>query len=381
MRTNIKSFLLCLPLLFACGAEETVVEEKASAAITSVSLNKEQIQSAGITEGKPVKQLIGLTIYANGTIEVPPQNKTVISVPFGGFVKSLEVLDGMYVKTGQKLISIEHPELIQLQQDYLEVIGNIEYLEAEYERQKSLVQQDAGSMKAMQLAKSQYTAATAKKSGLKAKLDMAGVNMKQLNAGNLQRYISIDSPFDGVVTKVAVNVGAYADPMEHLLEIIDLEHAHAEVTAFEKDIKHLKIGQKVNLKFSDEDKMIEASIFLIGKEIGKDRTVKVHCHLNKENSSIAPGAYFKASIYTGASERFCIPSEAIVEMNGKNVVFFSEKESGNLTTYSPEEVTITAIESGNSAIEFKNPTRTYDNTLVLHGAYDIMSAILIQGEE
>lgn len=28
-----------------------------------------------------------------------------------------------------------------------------------------------------------------------------------------------------------------------------------------------------------------------------------------------------------------------------------------------------------------NPTRTYDNTLVLHGAYDIMSAILIQGEE
>jgi cobalt-zinc-cadmium efflux system membrane fusion protein len=183
------------------------------------------------------------------------------------------------------------------------------------------------------------------------------------------------------VTKVAVNDGAYADPMEHLLEIIDLEHAHAEVTAFEKDIKHLKIGQKVNLKFSEEDKVIEALIFLIGKEIGKDRTVKVHCHLNKENASIAPGAYFKASIYTDASERFCIPSEAIVEMNGKNVVFFSNKESGNLTTYSPEEVIITATESGNSAIEFINPTRTYDNTLVLHGAYDIMSAILIQGEE
>jgi len=68
-------------------------------------------------------------------------------------------------------------------------------------------------------------------------------------------------------------------------------------------------------------------------------------------------------------------------MNGKNVVFFSKKESGNLTTYSPEEVTIVATENGNSAIEFKNPTRTYDNTLVLQGAYDIMSAILIQGEE
>jgi len=381
MKKNIISFLLCLPLLFACGTKETVSEEKVVAAITAVSLNKEQIKSAGILEGKASKQLIGLTIHANGTIEVPPQNKTVISVPFGGFVKSLEVLDGMSVKKGQQLISIEHPELIQLQQDYLEVIGNIEYLEAEYERQKSLVQQDAGSLKAMQLAKSQFAAASAKRSGLKAKLDMAGVNMKQLNAGNLQRNISIVAPFNGVVTKVTVNVGAYADPMEHLLEIIDLKHAHAEVIAFEKDIKHLKIGQKVNLKFSDEDKMIEASIFLIGKEIGKDRTVKVHCHLNKENADIAPGAYFKASIFTGVSEQFCIPSEAIVEMKGKNVVFFSKKESENLTTYSPEEVTIIASENGNSAIEFKNPSRTFDDTIVIHGAYDIMSTILMQGEK
>ena len=380
MKTIYKFIIICLPLISACSSNSVEEKEIATKLVTSINLNAEQIKNAGIGEGQPINQLIGMTIYANGTIQVPPQNKTVISVPFGGFVKSLEVLDGMHVQKGQQLLSVEHPELIQLQQDYLEVIGNIEYLEAEYERQKMLVDKEAGSLKSMQLAKSQLNAATAKQSGLKAKLDLAGVNMKMLNNGNLQRTIAVVAPFNGVVTKVDVNVGAYADPMEHLLEIIDLQHAHAEVIVFEKDLPHLKIDQKVNLKFADQDEKVGASIFLIGKEIGKDRTVKVHCHLDKENDAIAPGAYFKASIFTEAKQQYCVPSEAIVEMKGKSVVFFSKDLGNGQRNFVPEEVNVLATENGFSAIKFKNPSRSYDEVLVLKGAYDILSALLIQSE-
>lgn len=367
--------------LSSCSSEQKVEDTKVVESLVGVSLNADQIKSSQITEGLPSKELIGMTISANGTVEVPPQNKTVISAQFGGFVKSLSVLDGMIVKKGQSLFTIEHPELIQLQQDYLEVIGNMDYLQAELERQKLLVQQEAGSMKSLQLAKSQVAMAQAKKSGLKAKLDMAGVNMQQLNAGNLQRTISVAAPFNGVVTKVAVNVGAYAEPTEHLLEIIDLKHAHAEVIAFEKDVKHLKIGQTVKLRFSNDEEIVNAKIFLIGKEIAKDRTVKVHCHLEVENSNIAPGSYFKAFIYTGEKEYYCLPSEAVVEMNGKNVVFFGKKSNDMRTTYVPEEVEVLATENGKSAIVYKNKSRTFQDKVVVHGAYDIMSAILIQSEE
>lgn len=368
-------------LLVGCTSTPAVKTENEKVNLLSVNLNAEQIKNSEIKEGLATKELIGLTITANGTIEVPPQNKTVISAQFGGFIKSLSVLDGMTVSKGQTLFTIEHPELIQLQQDYLEVIGNMEYLSAELDRQKSLVQQEAGSLKAMQLAKSQLAMAQAKKTGLKAKLEMAGVSLKQLNAGNLQRSIAVTAPFNGVVTKVNVNVGAYAEPTEHLLEIIDLKHAHAEVIAFEKDVKHLKIGQTVQLAFSNDNETIKAKIFLIGKEIGKDRTVKVHCHLDTENNLIAPGSYFKASIYTGAVERYCIPEEAVVEMNGKNVVFYSKKGSQGMLSYSPEEVKVLATENGKSAIEFKNKARKFTEQVVIHGAYDIMSAILIKSQE
>jgi cobalt-zinc-cadmium efflux system membrane fusion protein len=112
---NSVIFIAVILFFASCseGPTKTVSVEKNT--VGHVGLNKEQIKSVGIVEQTPLRQKVGLTIYANGTIEVPPQNKTVISVQFGGFVKSLSVLDGMSVKKGQTLFTIEHPELIQLQ--------------------------------------------------------------------------------------------------------------------------------------------------------------------------------------------------------------------------------------------------------------------------
>ena len=381
MKNLIYTLLFSVPFLFSCSSKDATKVEPSTELSTSVILNADQIRNSEITVGMPTNELIGVTIYANGMIEVPPQNKTVIAAKFGGFIKSLSVLDGMAVKKGQVLFTIEDPQLIQLQQDYLEVNGDLEYLQAELERQKILVSQEAGSLKSMQLAKSQYNVAISKKAGLKAKLEMAGINMNQLNNGILKPTVSVTSPFNGVVTKLTVNVGSYANPTDHLLEIIDLKHAHAEVIVFEKDVKQLKIGQKVNLMLSNNEIPVEASVFLIGREIGNDRTVKVHCHLKNENKELIPGSYFKASIYTGEKKHYCLPSEAIVEMNGKNVVFFETKKGKGSANYIPEEVRIISVNNGKSAIEYKNKARSYLDSVVITGAYNIMSAILIKGEE
>lgn len=381
MKNLIYTIIFSVPFLFSCSSKDAAKVEPSTELSTSVILNADQIRNSEITVGMPTNELIGVTIYANGMIEVPPQNKTVIAAKFGGFIKSLSVLDGMAVKKGQVLFTIEDPQLIQLQQDYLEVNGNLEYLQAELERQKILVSQEAGSLKSMQLAKSQYNVAISQKSGLKAKLEMAGINMNQLNNGILKPTVSVTSPFNGVVTKLTVNVGSYANPTDHLLEIIDLKHAHAEVIVFEKDVKQLKIGQKVNLMLSNNEIPVEASVFLIGREIGNDRTVKVHCHLKNENKELIPGSYFKASIYTGEKKHYCLPSEAIVEMNGKNVVFFETKKGKGSANYIPEEVRIISVNNGTSAIEYKNKSRSYLDSVVITGAYNIMSAILIKGEE
>jgi cobalt-zinc-cadmium efflux system membrane fusion protein len=376
-----KIYFSLLLLLVSCGNDTVKKEDKETEDRNAVTLNTEQIRNAGITFGTPKLERIGLTLFANGMIEVPPQNKTVISLQIGGFIKSINVLDGMSVTKGQTLLTIEHPDLIQLQQDYLEIMSSLEFLQAEVERQRKLTSQEAGTLKNLQEAKAEFAAALARKSGLKAKLQMVGVNISKLDQGDLQRTISVTAPFSGVVTKLSADVGAYANPTDHLLEVIDLKHAHAEVTVFEKDIKHLKIGQKVRLMFATDNEPLNASVFLIGKEIGTDRTVKVHCHLDKENSNIAPGTYFKAAIITGEKEAYCIPSEAIVELNGKNVVFFEQTRNNKASTFVPEEVRIISTDETKTAIKFVDETRLMTEPLVVKGAYELMSVMVMKEEQ
>lgn len=378
MKTIIGISILLL-VLSACSSSAPE-QMKQPQVETNISLNAEQLKNAGVEFGTATLKSIGLLIQANGKIEVPPQNKTIIAAQFGGFIKSVKVLDGMLVQKGQTLFTIEDPLLIELQQDFIEVTGNLEFLSAELERQTSLVKQEAGSLKTYQQAKSNFVAAQARKNGLKAKLAMAGLSLSKLNNGTIQSEIPIVAPFSGVVTKLTLSVGSYADPKDHLMEIIDLKHAHAEVIVFEKDLKHLKVGQTVQLALTDNNEMVTGKVFLIGKEVAQDRTVLVHCHLDKENSTIAPGSYFKAIIRTGTSEEYCLPSDAIVELNNKKVVFIPTKK-GKVTTFNPEEVHVLSTENEWIAFEFKSKKIKLNQRVVTKGAYDILSTFLMKAEE
>jgi hypothetical protein len=91
---------------------------------------------------------MGLSVFANGIIDVPPQNKSYIAMPFGGYIKEIKVLDGMMVQKGQVLLVVEHPEIIQLQQTYLELQGQMEFLSADLERQKQLYEKKRARPKA-----------------------------------------------------------------------------------------------------------------------------------------------------------------------------------------------------------------------------------------
>jgi cobalt-zinc-cadmium efflux system membrane fusion protein len=133
--------------------------------------------------------------------------------------------------------------------------------------------------------------------------------------------------------------------------------------------------------FATDNEPLNASVFLIGKEIGTDRTVKVHCHLDKENSNIAPGTYFKAAIITGEKEAYCIPSEAIVELNGKNVVFFEQTRNNKASTFVPEEVRIISTDETKTAIKFVDETRLMTEPLVVKGAYELMSVMVMKEEQ
>ena len=291
-------------------------------------------------------------------------------MPYGGYIKQIKVLDGMRVQKGQVLMTVEHPDIVALQQTYLEVDGEMTFLEADFLRQKQLFEKEAGSAKAYQQAKSAYQIAKAKLSGLAVKLEMAQVNIAALKNGKIQREQRICSPFNGVITKVTANIGAFAEPKDRLMEIIDLKHAHAELVVYEKYLSYLRKDQQVELSFIEDRAPVQASVFLIGSEISPERTVKVHCHFKSLPKDITPGSYLKATIQAEVTDHWVLPNEAVVQYKGKDVVFIQEG-----TNFLPIEVDIILANDTVSAIGTKNMRKLKKAKIITRGAYELLAML------
>jgi len=305
-----------------------------------VALTSDQYKIAGIETGKVETRPLSGTVKVNGVLDVPPQNLVSISAPAPGFLKKSDLLQGTRVRKGEVIAVLRNLEFITEQQAYLEARqelaaarGQLEYAEAEYKRQEELARENVNAGKTLQAAKAEYTTLKAKVAGLEAKtggqrarLKLLGIDPDRLSPDNFQSEINLYSPTNGYVTEVNVNAGKYVGSTEVMFKIADTEHLHAELTVFEKDILKLKVGQKVRFTLANETRERTATIYLFGREISPDRSIRVHCHLDKEDTDLLPGMYFKASVETGASPVPALPEAALVSSEGKDYIFVEEPE-------------------------------------------------------
>lgn len=373
MKKNFLCLSLVIVALMGCSkkSEEGIVSDPIATVANEVTVTDEQFKSLGIVIGKPEQRSVSDQINANGMLDVPPQNLVTISAPLGGFVKKTELLQGMKVSKGQTIVVMEHPDYIQLQEDYLTTKGQLEFLELEYKRQEELAKENVNAAKALQQAKSNYFGAKARMQGLKAKLILSNINPAEIENGEIKSTISIPAPISGFVSQVNVNIGMHVSPTDIMFRIVDTDHLHAEAQVFEKDIPQLKIGQRVFVRLSNETQEREAKVFLIGKEITPERTVRVHCHLEKKDDSLIPGLFFSARIETNNKLVTTLPSEAVVAFENKNYVFVQSEQK-------PYKYKMMAIDIGETEKGFTEvmiPETIKSAKIVLKGSYYLLGIL------
>lgn len=394
---NLSSLLLLFyipALLISCGNTNTeaATEEHHDEEENTVELTLEQIKTADIQLGKVEQKQISGTIKVNGVLDVPPQQLVSVSAPLGGFLKSTVLLQGSRVTKGQLIAVIENPEYIQLQQDYLEAKNQFDFAHADYERQQELAKENVNAQKTLQQAKTTYQSWLAKKNGLLAKLKLINVDIATLEAGTISSTSNIYSTITGFVTEVNVNIGKFVNPSDILFEIVDTEHLHAELIIFEKDVRKIKIGQKVRFTLANETTVRLATVYLIGREISPDRTIRIHCHIDKEDKDLLPGMYLKAIVETGGASVTALPDDAIIDFQGKKYVFIKTKEGheheeGNHAEQTSkegvehkeegqhfimQEITIGNSELGHTEVVLPEGWNN-ENEVVIKGAYAILS--------
>ncbi len=270
-------------------------------------------------------------VKANGQLEVPPQNEATVTAIIGANVNSIEVIEGDKVKKGQPLAYLSHPELIKLQTNYINEWSKLQFLEKEYNRKKRLYEKEIGSGKDFQKISAEYQATNGMVKGYEAQLKLLGLNSMQIRSGKIYDKVSAVSPIDGYIQLVEVKTGQYVEPQTEMFEIVNLEHIHADLMVFEKDMHKVRKGQKV--KFSVEsvpDSELEASIYSVGKSFEKNpKAIHIHAEIENKKGLLIPGMYVKGRILTDNTESFALPQAGVIRDGDKHFIFMAEKKDNN----------------------------------------------------
>lgn len=274
---------------------------------------------------------IGESIKTTGMIDVPVEGRASINAPADGFLQKTEIMVGQFVKKGQILTSLQHQNYVILQENYLTIQSEIDYLTKEFERQKELSAENINSKKTFQRTEADLSIQKTKKYSLEMQLRILGVEPSGITAKNLQRYLYIRSPIDGYIKKVTAIAGRFVNTQETLFEIVSNEHKHIELQVFEKDILKIKKGQKVVFYSPNtNDEMHTGEIFLIGQAIEpQNKTVNVHVHFSDENSEkiFLEGMYVEAKILLSEQKEATIAEEAVIRDGENNFVFIQTKKN------------------------------------------------------
>lgn len=358
--------------------------DSATSGPVRVSLTQAQYNVAAIQLGQPTLRPLSTTLKANGTIDVPASNLVSVAVPFGGYIRKIDLEPGMRVRKGQPLVVLENPEFIQLQQDYLDTKAKLEFADLEFARQQELSRENVNALKVFQQVRANRQSLQAQLAGTAQRLAILRINPDKLSPNQLTRLVTIPSPVSGFVTNVPVNNGRFINPSDILVEITNVDHLHVQLNIFEKDISRIHTGQLIRFGMGGDPSFIHrGEIFLIGKSIAADRTISVLAHPDGYAADFIPGGYVSALVDVKTQLLQALPESAVVRYGGKSLVYILEKKQGNPLLYQFQQVEIkTGVrENGYVAVTLPSDINPAVTPIAVNGAYSLLAKLNNSEEE
>lgn len=200
---------LCLGVLISCGKN---AEQSANAAPPD--------SSPKVQVTKVVAQKLAIFVHLPGEIE--PYEVVAVFPKVTGFVKSISVDRGSHVKTGERIAQLEAPELMAQRS---EAQSKLEAAQAQLAAAEAKVASDEGTYEHLKAAAATpgvvagndlfvaQKALDADRAQLKAHQENVSAAQQALQAiAQMEAYLQVKAPFDGVVTERNVHPGALVGP-------------------------------------------------------------------------------------------------------------------------------------------------------------------------
>ena len=363
--------VLMLALTIACQSKKEEATTETAVKENVVELTKNQLDNSKIKIGSLTNTSLSSTIKVNGKITLAPNAMASVSMPLGGYIKTIKVMPGMTISKGQVLAVIEDQSYVQIQQDYLTTKQQLSFASKDFARQKELNSSQAVSEKNYQLAESEFAKQKITLKSLEEKLKLIHINPASLTANTISKSVNIYAPISGMITKIDVNIGKYVNATDMLFQIMDNQSMYAKLNVFEKDAANLTIGQKIKVYTNTQpDVFYETQIEYVNKSYSDENAIEVYAKISNSTKKLIPGNYINATIQIENNNAFVLSNDAIVDFEDKKFVFVQD---ANKNTFSMQEVQIGIVTDNVS--EIRNYETLQNKNLVISDAYTLLMVL------
>ena len=293
-------------------------------------LSQKQAKTIGLKFGEFSSMKVNDFVKATGVLGLPANaHSTVTARASGIIVGNKKFVEGGFISKGEVIAHLENPEFIEMQQQYLEIMAELALQRLEVDRQKTLIDQNAGILKNLQQAEAKSRILSTKATGISKQLEYLGISTDNLTSENIRDRITISSPSGGYISKIDFHNGMYAERSTSLMDIISSQHLHLELDVFEKDIAKVKQGSKISYIIPAlGNTMYEGSVNIIGKEFdSQSKTVRVHGHLEGDNPQFIKDLFVNAKIWLTDSTVDALPEKAVITDGATSFIFVANEDA------------------------------------------------------
>jgi cobalt-zinc-cadmium efflux system membrane fusion protein len=269
-------------------------------------------------------------IFASGLVDLPPENRHNISAITEGFVKEIKLIAGDKVKKGQVLFTLMNPDFLEMQRSLVVAKNSLELAKKEWVRVQSFKEDNIVSTKQYDEARANFFNTEANYSSQKKHLALIGFDIEDVEKGQFTSEVAILSPITGVIAMVDIATGAFVPRSVRIMEVLDLEHFHVELSVFESEAALVEEGQslwvrKVSAGDQSTQEWMKGYVFRINPSFsGTDKSLNVHAHVEEWENPII-GSYVEAKIQTSSTVLWKVPKDAIIKENNGFTLILAQK--------------------------------------------------------
>jgi RND family efflux transporter MFP subunit len=299
--------------------------------VTATSLEG-QSNTAALETTKVIAQALQKTVTIPG--DMTPYQGVNLNARVSGFVESLSVDRGSWVKRGQRLATISAPELRAQRAEADAKLQAVRAQEAEAQARMVAAQSTYDRLRAasatpgvvagndLEIAERGLEAARAHVNALKSGGGAAEAAVKAVS--EMEAYLELTAPFDGVITERNVHPGSLVGPSTgSLLRIEQVARLRLTVPVPEAYVGAIARGTQVQFRVSAfPDQTFQGVIARPAHSLDmKTRSMLVELDVNNPNQLLAPGMFAEVQWpVSRAQASLFVPRTAVVRTSERQFV-------------------------------------------------------------